>query len=353
MKKCYFLMLIITFCVSAYAQTQSINVAPGWNLLSLPVIPTDSLKNSIFPTAASSAFIYRDSYQIKDTLQNGLGFWLKFDTAETVNISGEAIYDDTIEVKAGWNMIGSLSMPFYIDSIRTEPEGIIVSEFFNYPSGSSYSKADIISPGSGYWVKVNQDGIIHMNASNSCPSMISYAGKEYHAVQIGNQCWMKENLNVAFERIDHGLPSNNNGIVEKYCLNDMESNCDTYGGLYEWNEAMQYTATPGAQGICPSGWHIPTYAEFQTLSAAVGGDGNALKAIGQGTGTNTSGFSAMLGGIYDYSGGYFISGDAYFLTSTESDVSNISFLLLFAGNSTIYFNTSQKANAFSVRCVKD
>jgi uncharacterized protein (TIGR02145 family) len=116
---------------------------------------------------------------------------------------------------------------------------------------------------------------------------------------------------------------------------------------------MQYTTTPGAQGICPGGWHIPTYAEFQTLSTTVGGDGNVLKAIGQGTGTNMSGFSAMLGGIYNYSGGYFIGGDAYFLTSTEYDASNINFLLLFASNNTVYFNTTPKANAFSVRCIKN
>jgi uncharacterized protein (TIGR02145 family) len=57
----------------------------------------------------------------------------------------------------------------------------------------------------------------------------------------------------------------------------------------------------GTQGICPDGWHIPTLAEFETLKATVNNDGNALKAIGQGTGdgagTNTSGFSALLTGL--------------------------------------------------------
>jgi hypothetical protein len=74
-----------------------------------------------------------------------------------------------------------------------------------------------------------------------------------------------------------------NDTIEKYCYNDDPLNCALYGGLYQWNEAMQWSTTPGTQGICPPGWHIPTYAEFQTLSSSVGGDGNALKAIGQGT----------------------------------------------------------------------
>ena len=61
----------------------------------------------------------------------------------------------------------------------------------------------------------------------------------------------------------------NNGVIEKYCYNDDPNNCNTYGGLYQWNEAMQYVTTQGAQGICPSGWHIPTYAKLQTLKTAV------------------------------------------------------------------------------------
>ena len=79
--------------------------------------------------------------------------------------------------------------------------------------------------------------------------------------------------------------------------------------MYQWNEAMQYDTTQGVQGICPPGWHIPTMAEFETLSLTVGGDGNALKANGQGAGwgagTNTSGFSARLAGFRSFVPGDF------------------------------------------------
>ena len=101
----------------------------------------------------------------------------------------------------------------------------------------------------------------------------------------------------------------NNGILEKYCHNNDTANCETYGGLYQWPEAMQYGTTPGVQGICPPGWHIPTYAELQTLSATVGGDGSALKRQDQGSGggqgTNESGFSALLAGYRSSSSGSF------------------------------------------------
>jgi len=131
---------------------------------------------------------------------------------------------------------------------------------------------------------------------------IDYAGKTYNTVQIGSQCWLKENLDV-------GIMSgqSNNGIIEKYCYNNVLDSCTKYGGLYLWNEAMQYVTTEGAQGICPTGWHMPTLAEYQTLVTTLSNDANALKAIGQGTGdgtgTNTSGFSVLLAGAKGYSGG--------------------------------------------------
>ena len=92
---------------------------------------------------------------------------------------------------------------------------------------------------------------------SSCPATVQYEGKTYNTVLIGNQCWLKENLDVG-TRINLNQSPTNNGIIEKYCYNDNPTNCDTYGGLYKWDEAMQYTTTEGAIGICPSGWHIPS-----------------------------------------------------------------------------------------------
>lgn len=130
-----------------------------------------------------------------------------------------------------------------------------------------------------------------------------YQGKTYNTVLIGSQCWFKDNLNVGTQ-IDEDVEASNDTRFEKYCYNDQVLNCDRYGGLYHWQEAMNYIQVHSNQGICPDGWHIPTQAEFQVLIDLVNEDGNALKTegIGEepfGIGTNTSGFTGLLGGSYD------------------------------------------------------
>jgi uncharacterized protein (TIGR02145 family) len=191
-------------------------------------------------------------------------------------------------------------------------------------------------------------------------SKVNYGGKYYNTVLIGNQCWLKENLDIGnmINSTSEGFQQSNNGITEKYCYNNNPANCETYGGLYEWPEAMQYSTTPGTQGICPSGWHIPTLAEFQTLISTVGGNGNALKAIGQGSGggagTNTSGFSALLAGYRYYNGNFgYLSTSTTFWSSTEYSSTHAYSLLLYSTNSSYNFYYYYKEGGFSVRCLKD
>ena len=95
---------------------------------------------------------------------------------------------------------------------------------------------------------------------------VSYLGKTYHSVLIGNQIWLKENLDVG-NMINGTQLQNNNGVIEKYCYENDPNNCVKYGGLYKWDEAMQYTTISGTKGICPSGFHIPTKEDFETLKA--------------------------------------------------------------------------------------
>jgi len=198
--------------------------------------------------------------------------------------------------------------------------------------------------------------ITFTNVTFTCgTSTITYAGQTYNTVLIGSQCWFKENLNIG-TRIAGSSNQSDNSTIEKYCYNDNTSNeCDTYGGLYQWNEAMQYTTTAGAQGICPTGWHIPTQAEFQTLKSAVGNDGNKLLAVGQGGGTNTSGFSALLGGCRDFSTGAYVnlSSIAFFWSSTVF-ISGFSYYMDLKNNTSLITITNTDINyGFSVRCLKD
>ncbi|OGY78181.1 MAG: hypothetical protein A2550_06120 [Candidatus Jacksonbacteria bacterium RIFOXYD2_FULL_43_21] len=102
----------------------------------------------------------------------------------------------------------------------------------------------------------------------ACGDSIEYGGQSYATVYIGTQCWFAENLNIG-AKIAGAVDQTNNGIIEKYCYLNKDSYCDEGGGLYQWDEAMAYSTTPGAQGLCPSGWHIPTHDEYTTLERAV------------------------------------------------------------------------------------
>lgn len=154
-------------------------------------------------------------------------------------------------------------------------------------------------------------------------------GTWYNQITIGTQCWMAENLNhgTTIHSCTGGALGNgtqtNDGIVERYCtgcpnnfLCGTQGDCNALGGLYQWDEAMQYSTTNGAQGICPTGWHIPTDAEWQTMeqnlnpamsaaqAAATGWrgttQGNQIKTAGLclgGTDCGTSGFEGIGGGV--------------------------------------------------------
>ena len=200
---------------------------------------------------------------------------------------------------------------------------------------------------------------------------LTYGRQLYTTVQIGSQCWLEQNLNIG-TRIGLSTESSNNSTVEKYCYDDDEDYCNVFGGLYQWAEAVQYlngatnitspnpAFSGNVQGICPTGWHIPTNGELTELQTSVGGSGyaNALKAVGQGywfgAGTNTSGFSVLLAGYwsYDVNFGNLGSG-AYFWSSTEYGATDAYFMYLYGNNSDVGLGYSSKDYGFSVRCLKD
>lgn len=196
---------------------------------------------------------------------------------------------------------------------------------------------------------------------SSCTGVptVTYQGKTYNTIQIGGQCWLKENLDVGV-MIQGTQAQSKNETVEKYCYDNKKENCDTYGGLYQWNEAMAYSTTPGTKGICPDGFHIPTTAEFETLkySSDVSNNSTTLKAIGQGTGsgagTNTSDFSALLAGYRDNNGSFYgLGGTTTFWSSTEYISLNAYTMYLYHNNNSVYMANGYMGSGVSVRCIKD
>lgn len=190
-------------------------------------------------------------------------------------------------------------------------------------------------------------------------------GQLYKTVQIGDQIWMAENLNIGVfvESIERENTAethsdvHNNGTIEKYCYLNDTAYCETYGGLYDWNEMMNYVTTEGTQGICPDGWHIPTDQEWKDLEIYLGLEGSEADEIGwRGMDQGSMlvhpqiGFNALYAGWRGSNTGKFfsINGRGYFWTSTESLARVIE-----TWNPQIMRDSYFKANGFSVRCVKD
>ena len=126
-------------------QKVTMTVTRGWNLVSVPVERSDRRKGAIFPTSTSLAFTYFGAYSSADPLTFGRGYWLKFGETQLLSVAGKYIYLDTINVYSGWNLLGSLSIPFTIDAFPF-PHGPV----FCY-CGGSYRMTDTIYPGQAYW----------------------------------------------------------------------------------------------------------------------------------------------------------------------------------------------------------
>ncbi|MEI7811441.1 MAG: fibrobacter succinogenes major paralogous domain-containing protein [Ignavibacteria bacterium] len=174
-------------------------------------------------------------------------------------------------------------------------------------------------------------------------------------VRISSQIWMKENLAVEYYR--------NGDIIPQ--VQDAEEWADIKTGAWcyydnkpENSKLYNWYAVNDKRGLAPEGWHIPTCMELQVLKTSVNNNGNILKAIGQGvdngTGTNVSGFSALLAG-YRYNNGEFYSftSNTYFWSSEEYDTVLAYYMGLYYFVSNINMYNNSKNCGFSVRCIKD
>jgi hypothetical protein len=136
-----------------------------WNIVSVPMNVPDPWRTTLFPTATSSAFGYSNGYFSDDSLDECGGYWIKFDSAETVTFGGTQVLRDSCAVVGGWNILGSITKPVAVSDVTTLPPGIGLSSFFGYNGG--YSIADSIRPGKGYWVKADADAQIVLDATSS------------------------------------------------------------------------------------------------------------------------------------------------------------------------------------------
>lgn len=189
-------------------------------------------------------------------------------------------------------------------------------------------------------------------------------GNSYNTVLLHYTCWTKENLKTLHYMQDGSEVSNPLVYVSDQNPDETE-NLNTYGRLYTWyaaakvadgdNTAPAADADGNVQGICPTGWHLPSATEMQTLAnyTAIPLRTTNLWII---PGTNTTDFSLCPGGLFNSENGRFenLGGDAYLWTATPMTPNTISYL----GHSSCWCNeflvsSSTSGNGYSVRCVQD
>lgn len=139
---------------------------PRWNMISNPFTADNDLVHALFPGALTDAYsLGSNQGYIQDVnLLPGCGYWLKF--ANTTGLSqtlmGSPVSTRSISVRAGWNMIGSLSSDIPTSNISAVGTTVL-SQYYTYTG--SYTPSTVISAGKGYWVKVDNDGQLVLNAS--------------------------------------------------------------------------------------------------------------------------------------------------------------------------------------------
>ena len=212
-------------------------------------------------------------------------------------------------------------------------------------------------------------------------------GNSYNTVLIGSQCWTKENLRVrkynngtaiGFNAVGGygGFSSTwQNSTIGLHAIYGHDSTITTpsnltkYGYLYNWY-AVKGISTNGniastdTLNICPAGWHVPTDAEWTTLTTNLGGGsvaGGKMKSVGTAywnspntSATNESGFSALPGGIRMNDGSFSdISNSGFFWSATENGNSNAWYHSLSNSNANVSRISNNKTIGACVRCIRD
>ena len=204
----------------------------------------------------------------------------------------------------------------------------------------------------------------------------------YPVVKIGSQTWMAENLKVTHYPDGTDIPlvtdktewynlgANNTDDAYCYYNNNANGEKDIYGALYTYAAAIGDDWTKDNnenQGVCPDGWHLPSDAEWTTLTDYLGGTsvaGGKMKETGtthwknpNTAADNSSGFTALPGGFRSGDNGLFNSVGEYgvWWSSTESYASLIAYIRYLGYDRTGVTRTEGdlKDSGYSVRCIRD
>jgi Fibrobacter succinogenes major domain (Fib_succ_major). len=196
-------------------------------------------------------------------------------------------------------------------------------------------------------------------------------GNIYNTVTIGTQTWMAENLKTTKYNDGTTIPNVTDWTAwaalttPSYCWynNDATTYKATYGALYNWYTVN--STSNGGKNVCPTSWHVPTDAEWTTLTTYLGGEsvaGGKLKETGTAHywispnigATNETGFTALPGGYRYYSGAYSSIGSyGLWWSSTETSSTSAWGRHMHYAYSDVLRTNFNKPSGFSVRCSRD
>lgn len=222
----------------------------------------------------------------------------------------------------------------------------------------------------------------------SCSGAVTLGSNSYNVVLINGQCWMQSNLKEVPTAPCSDAPNTGCNIWNNTSLTDLGSwgyyNTVTTNGaagwattepaaneglLYQWSAAMNGSTTERAQGVCPTGWHIPSDCEWMYLEHGQGmaiaqqttnntwrnttGEGNKLRGVG-GSWNNSSGFTALLAGDRFTNGTFNSRGSlGNWWSSSETGTASAQGRRLASSGAGVYRGSFNRALGFSVRCLKD
>jgi uncharacterized protein (TIGR02145 family) len=247
------------------------------------------------------------------------------------------------------------------------------------------SSSSVIPPSSSVTTPSSSSQLVASSSSTLTANTMrdSRDNQIYATVKIGTQVWMAENLN--YGTMDTSSSTLQSGD-QKSCYQNLEANCDTEGGLYQWHQAMNLPGScsttgcsaqinlPNHQGLCPTGWHMPSKTDWDLLGTTLGGAATAgfsMKLNNTGDASydaaiyndgNSSGFSAFPAGIRYFNGTFAYHGgevrssatiweateesSTYYMNAWRRVVNN-------EGTELARLYNHAKRDAFSVRCVQD
>ena len=235
------------------------------------------------------------------------------------------------------------------------------------------------------------DSLLEIPDGSPCagtPTVSDFEGNTYNTVKIGEQCWMKENLRTTHYSDGTSIPQGGNTTSTTapyyYNYSIFGVTLETRGYLYNWPAIMHGASSSNAnpsnvQGICPTGWHLPSDAEFTQLTDYLGGvpeyqcggsSSNIAKSLAATTGwssnngdctvgnnlstNNITGFTAFPSGNFGGSSYLNAGQKAFFWSSTVGSNSNSAlYRTMYYDESVFYQKSYSKSTGFSVRCLRD